>query len=134
MDNTIPRLYPIAYQPPLVEATCATCPYFEDYKDARNRGWCREFDQVTRTHHRRTQICDLVLRSLKSTKTFMVELESEEIEDDGNGHAVPVDSQIVEVKVTDSTRGAIEKAISLKDDLKGYQIVGFWKTALEMEF
>jgi hypothetical protein len=40
-------------------STCSQCSHFNDYKQAGGRGWCRLFDQFAKTHHQRTNDCDL---------------------------------------------------------------------------
>ncbi|MBW4533211.1 MAG: hypothetical protein KME09_04675, partial [Pleurocapsa minor HA4230-MV1] len=39
--------------------TCAQCPHFNDYQETNGRGWCGLFEQAAKTHHRRTNDCDL---------------------------------------------------------------------------
>ncbi|PSB08786.1 hypothetical protein C7B62_15605 [Pleurocapsa sp. CCALA 161] len=39
--------------------TCAQCPHFNDYQESNGRGWCRLFEQAAKTHHHRTNDCDL---------------------------------------------------------------------------
>jgi hypothetical protein len=39
--------------------TCSQCSHFNDYKEAAGRGWCNLFDQAAKTHHLRTNDCDL---------------------------------------------------------------------------
>jgi hypothetical protein len=39
--------------------TCSQCPHFNNYQDANGRGWCNLFNQAARTHHQRTNDCDL---------------------------------------------------------------------------
>jgi hypothetical protein len=40
-------------------STCSQCPHFNDYEEANGRGWCRLFDTTAKTHHQRTNDCDL---------------------------------------------------------------------------
>jgi hypothetical protein len=39
--------------------TCSQCPHFNDYQEPNGRGWCRLFDTTAKTHHQRTNDCDL---------------------------------------------------------------------------
>ncbi|MBW4532490.1 MAG: hypothetical protein KME09_00990 [Pleurocapsa minor HA4230-MV1] len=39
--------------------TCAQCSHFQDYQESNGRGWCRLFEQAAKTHHQRTNDCDL---------------------------------------------------------------------------
>jgi hypothetical protein len=40
-------------------STCSQCSHFNDYQEAAGRGWCNLFNQFARTHHQRTNDCDL---------------------------------------------------------------------------
>jgi hypothetical protein len=39
--------------------TCSECKHFQDYQEPNGRGWCRLFDTTAKTHHQRTNDCDL---------------------------------------------------------------------------
>jgi hypothetical protein len=39
--------------------TCSQCHHFNNYKEAGGRGWCNLFEQFAKTHHQRTNDCDL---------------------------------------------------------------------------
>jgi hypothetical protein len=40
-------------------STCSQCSHFNNYQEAAGRGWCNLFNQAARTHHQRTNDCDL---------------------------------------------------------------------------
>ncbi|NJO98920.1 MAG: hypothetical protein HC764_25410 [Pleurocapsa sp. CRU_1_2] len=40
-------------------STCSQCSHFNDYQDNLGRGWCNLFDTTAKTHHQRTNDCDL---------------------------------------------------------------------------
>jgi hypothetical protein len=109
--------------------TCANCPYFQDFYD-RERGLCQVFEQVFKKHNLRTSDCDLSIASLlkqPKTCTVKVELITETVEDDGSGHAVPIDSRTVEVMVAQPLRALVEMAIATQKNLQGYQVANFWQ-------
>ncbi|NJO94330.1 MAG: hypothetical protein HC820_08285 [Hydrococcus sp. RM1_1_31] len=115
--------YPIEQHP-----TCATCPFFQDF-NGRDRGLCEVFDRVLKKHNLRTSDCDCSIESLlKQPRTCMIQVEliSSEVEDDGSGHAVPVNSRTIEVMVAQPLKALIEMAIALRKDLKGYKIAQYW--------
>jgi hypothetical protein len=39
--------------------TCSQCSHFNNYQEAAGRGWCNLFNQFAKTHHQRTNDCDL---------------------------------------------------------------------------
>ena len=47
-------------------SSCSQCPHFNDYQESNGRGWCGLFEQAARTHHQRTNDCDL--RDLRKNK------------------------------------------------------------------
>ena len=47
-------------------SSCSQCSCFTDFNDDRGRGWCGLFEQTARTHHQRTNDCDL--RDLRKNK------------------------------------------------------------------
>jgi hypothetical protein len=117
-------------------STCATCPYFQDFYD-RERGLCQVFEQVFKKHNPRTTDCDLQIESLlKQPKTYtvMVELITSEVEDDGSGHAVPLDCRTVEVNVAQPIKALVEAEIASRHDLQGWQVATFWQQNLDEEF
>jgi hypothetical protein len=116
--------------------TCANCPFFSDFYD-RERGLCQVFEQVTRKHNPRTSDCDLQIDSLlKQPKTcsVMVELITEAVEDDGSGHAVPINSLTVEVTVAQPIKGLVELEIASRHDLQGLLVATFWQPNPDEEF
>jgi hypothetical protein len=124
--------------------TCANCPFFSNYYD-RDRGLCQVFEQVTRKHNPRTSDCDLQIESLlqqPKTCTVMVELITEVVEDDGSGHAVPLDSCTVEVTVAQPIRALVEMAfaeraggnLATQKNLQGWQVATFWQPNPDEEF
>lgn len=109
--------------------TCANCPFFCDFYD-RDRGLCQVFEQVTRKHNPRTSDCDFSIESLLKqprTCTVMVELITSEVEDDGSGHAVPIDSRAVEVNVAQPIKALVEAEIATQKSLQGWQVATFWQ-------
>jgi hypothetical protein len=117
-------------------STCATCPFFSDFYD-RERGLCQVFEQVTRKHNPRTSDCDLEIEYLfkqPKTCTVMVELITSEVEDDGYGYPVPIDSRTVEVNVAQPIKALVELEISLRDDLQGWQVATFLLQNLDEGF
>jgi hypothetical protein len=111
-------------------STCATCPYFQDFYD-RERGLCQVFEQVFKKHNPRTTDCDLSIASLlKQPKTYavMVELITYEVEDDGYGYPVPIDSCTVEVNVAQPIKALVEAEIASRHDLQGWQVARFWQS------
>jgi hypothetical protein len=134
MMTQLQTLQPIRITKPL--STCATCPYFQDFYD-RDRGLCQVFDLVTKKPNRKTSDCDLQIESLlkqPKTCTLKVELITSEVEDDGSGHAVPVDSRTVEVTVAQPLRGLIKAEIATRKDLQGWQVADFWQPNPDGEF
>jgi hypothetical protein len=116
--------------------TCTNCPFFSDYYD-RERGLCQVFDRVFKKHNPRTSDCDLQIKSLlKQPKTYtvMVELITSEVEDDGSGHAVPIDSRTVEVMVAQPLQALVEMEIASRHDLQGWQVADFWLPNGDFEF
>ncbi|ACK70838.1 hypothetical protein PCC7424_2417 [Gloeothece citriformis PCC 7424] len=113
-------------------STCKSCPFFEDYQDERGRGWCHAFNQPARRHHPKTHTCELV--SVEPPKTVKVQLLSKAVEEDDCGYPVPVDSQIIELRVNQITRNAIEVALQSLIDLSEWAIADFWQPELESEF
>jgi hypothetical protein len=116
--------------------TCANCPFFSDFYD-RERGLCQVFEQVTRKHNPRTSDCDLSIKSLlKQPKscTVKVELVTEAVEDDGSGHAVPIDSRTVEVMVAQPLQALVEMEIASRNDLQGWEVATFWLPNGDFEF
>ena len=63
---------------------------------------------------------------------YMVELLSNEIEDDGTGHAVPVDSLLADVIVLEPTLKAIKKVN--QPYLINWEIASYWKPEEADEF
>ncbi len=39
------------------QATCATCPYFQEFGEPNGRGWCQLFDHTARQQHKQTGDC-----------------------------------------------------------------------------
>jgi hypothetical protein len=116
--------------------TCANCPFFSDFYD-RDRGLCQVFDRVFKNHNPRTSDCDLQIESLlKQPKTYTVKVEliTEAVEDDGSGHAVPLDSRTVEVNVAQPLRALVEAEIANRKDLQGWQVATFWQPDGGFEF
>ncbi len=50
-------------------ATCATCPYFQNFNELNGRGWCKAFDQQAKKHHQRTASCDQEIAKLDAEQT-----------------------------------------------------------------
>jgi hypothetical protein len=116
--------------------TCAICPFFADFYD-RDRGLCQVFERVTKKHNPRTSDCDLQIDSLlKQPKScsVMVELITSEVEDDGSGHAVPIDSRIVELSVAQPLKALVELDIATRHDLQGWLVATFWQPNPDEEF
>ena len=63
---------------------------------------------------------------------YMVQLGSNEVEDDGTGHAVPVDCRIADVIVLSPSLDAI-KAV-LAPYLVNWEIIRYWQPETEGEF
>ena len=122
-------------QTPSQCGTCADCPQFRDFHDARKRGWCSVFGEITRSHNPRTGICDVTLnRQAKQQNrlTVMVELVSHELDiDPENGVTFPKDTQVIEVTVPVRSRQAVERAIAYHREFQGYFIAGFWEPEKE---
>lgn len=118
-------------------STCESCRYFSDFGDERGRGLCRVFDTIARRHHHKTETCSSSIAILegetKPAFVVWVQLYSQEVEDDGYGHAVLVSEKLVEVMVAKPTRELVEAALAKSDDLQGYQIVDFWQPEGEFE-
>lgn len=49
-------------------ATCATCPYFQDFGEPNGRGWCLLFDQMARQQHNRTGGCEQEISAVESAQ------------------------------------------------------------------
>jgi hypothetical protein len=64
----------------------------------------------------------------------MIELITEAVEDDGSGHAVPIDSRTVEVTVAQPLKALIEAKIASRKDLQGWQVATFWQPDGGFEF
>jgi hypothetical protein len=110
-------------------STCATCPFFSDYYD-RERGLCQVFERVIKKHNPRTSDCDLQIESLlKQPKTcsVIVELITKAVEDDGSGHAVPLDSRTVELMVAQPFKALVAAEIAFRHDLQGWEVATFWQ-------
>ncbi len=112
--------------------SCASCPFFNDYDDERGRGWCREFDRPARRHHRGTRECELI--NEKSLVKVRVEVFTNEVEDDGNGYPVSVDSKLIDLKVPRLTREDVEAALSSVIDLSAWTMASYWEPVTEPEF
>lgn len=109
--------------------TCATCPFFSSF-NGEERGLCEVFDRVFKKHNLRTSDCDLQIESLlKQPKacTVSVHLITEAVEDDGSGHAVPVDSRTIELTVAHPLKGLVEAEIASRKDLQGWLLTRFWQ-------
>jgi len=50
------------------QATCANCPYFQDFGERDGRGWCQLFDQTARQHHARTGDCEREIDVIESVQ------------------------------------------------------------------
>ncbi|MEA5537080.1 hypothetical protein [Crocosphaera sp. XPORK-15E] len=115
--------------------TCADCPKFRDFRDARNRGWCSAFDKVTRLHHTRTSTCDTTIESQSKQQnrlTVMVELVTHELDiDPERGFTFPKHEQVIEVSMTEVSRKAVEQAILPHREFNDYYIAGFWEPQYE---
>jgi hypothetical protein len=110
-------------------SACATCPFFSDFHD-RDRGLCEVFDRVFKKHNPRTSDCNCSIESLlKQPKncTVKVELVTEAVEDDGSGHAVPLDSCTVELTVAQPIRALVKAAIATQKKLQGWEVARFWQ-------
>jgi hypothetical protein len=112
-------------------STCQSCPFFDDYQDERERGWCRGFDRPARLHHPKTPDCEQV--SQPPFQTVRVELHTLAVEDDGYGYPVPVDSQVIEVTVNQLTREAVETALQPLLNLSEWVVTDFWQPEPESE-
>ncbi|MEG3437789.1 hypothetical protein V0288_11730 [Pannus brasiliensis CCIBt3594] len=112
--------------------SCASCPFFEDYDDERGRGWCREFNRPARRHHRGTRECEQV--NDRSLVKVRVEVYTNEVEDDGNGHPVPIDSQLIDLKVPHLTLADVTAALSSAIDLSAWTIASYWEPVPDAEF
>jgi len=107
--------------------TCATCPFFDDFHD-RDRGLCQVFDRVRKRHNPRTSDCVRSIESLlkqPKTCTVMVELITSEVENDGSGHAVPIDSRTEEMMVAQPLKGLIKLEIAQREEFQGYKVADF---------
>ncbi|ACK72309.1 hypothetical protein PCC7424_3935 [Gloeothece citriformis PCC 7424] len=113
-------------------STCESCPFFEDYQDEQGRGWCHAFNQPARRHHPKTHTCKLV--RVEPPKTVKVQLLSKAVEEDDCGYLVPIDSQVIELRVNQMTRNAIETALQSLIDLSEWAIADFWQPELESVF
>lgn len=51
-----------------IQATCATCPYFQDFGEPNGRGWCLLFDQMARQQHNRTGGCEQEISAVESAQ------------------------------------------------------------------
>jgi len=51
-----------------IQATCATCPYFQEFGEPNGRGWCQVFDQMARQHHTRTGDCKQEIDAVESVQ------------------------------------------------------------------
>ena len=123
---------------PIEQTTCATCPYFSDYREERGRGLCRIFDQVVRQHWQQTSDCDNAIKALKQESQVhtsqaaypvMVELASKEVEDNGDGYLVPTETikTLVSVAIPQlASKTVIAEAIA-KRNYKGYSIKDWWR-------
>jgi hypothetical protein len=116
-------------------ATCATCPFFQDYGEEGGWGWCSTFDRLAYRHHRATDGCRLAIKPLLDSQplTVMVELASKELDPDED-YPVPLHSFITEVTVTQPSLQAIEKAIASLGYSQQYNIVRHWIPQDEDEF
>ncbi|NJO93399.1 MAG: hypothetical protein HC820_01735 [Hydrococcus sp. RM1_1_31] len=107
-------------------STCGECPFFTDHNDkARGCGWCDLFNKNSRKHHSYTNDCHLQIQSLlKQPKTIKVIalVMTTEVEDDGSGHAVPIDSRTEEITVAQPFKGLIELEIVQREEFQGYEV------------
>lgn len=112
-------------------STCSDCPYFSNFNDPRDLGWCRVFNQSAKRHHQRTSDCDSSILTLEKENQpatrVKVQLTTEAVEDDGYGYPVPIDDRIIDVVVTQPSKELVEAAIAQRKDLQGYRIDGFWQ-------
>lgn len=51
---------------PTQTATCANCPYFQNFGEPNGRGWCSAFNQMARLDHERTGACDQEIEALEN--------------------------------------------------------------------
>ena len=70
---------------PVVEQTCSTCPYFQNFNESNGRGWCQLFDHQAREYHQQTNDCiissDLeISHELEDNLALFPEVEFDEIE------------------------------------------------------
>ncbi|WP_245602669.1 hypothetical protein [Gloeothece verrucosa] len=119
------------FSKPTSSSCCQSCPFFEDYQDEGGRGWCHAFNQSARRHHPKTHDCELI--SMEPPKTVKVQLHSKAVEEDC-GYAVPVDSVVIDLKVNEITRNAIETALQSLFDLSEWVVADFWQPELESVF
>ena len=56
------------------QSTCSTCPYFQDFGERNERGWCHLFDQMARKPHNRTGDCE---QEIETVELVQQELEPE---------------------------------------------------------
>jgi hypothetical protein len=119
--------YTTALTPTKQHPTCANCEFFTGF-NGENRGDCEVFRQVFKSHNLRTNDCDRSIESLqKQPKTLKVIalVITTEVEDDGSGHAVPVDSRTEEMMVAQPLKGLIKALVAQRDDLQGYEVADF---------
>jgi hypothetical protein len=64
----------------------------------------------------------------------MVELITEAVEDDGSGHAVPIDSRTVEINEQQPLQALVEMEIASRHELQGWQVADFWLPNGDFEF
>ncbi len=63
---------------------------------------------------------------------YMVQLGSNEVEDDGTGHAVPVSDRLADVIVLSPSLDAIKTVLA--PYLVNWQITSYWQPVAESEF
>ncbi len=48
------------------QATCTSCPYFQDFGEPNGRGWCHRFDHAARQQHKQTGECKQEIEAVES--------------------------------------------------------------------
>ncbi|MDJ0511577.1 MAG: hypothetical protein QNJ64_20345 [Crocosphaera sp.] len=115
--------------------TCANVPSFNDFNDARHRGWCTAFGKTNPTFHPRTKICDRTLQQQHNPIQVEVTLCSHELEIDEDGVICPKQERVISLFVGEVSRKAVTKAFEqFKQQFLGFYILDFNRCCPDAEF
>ncbi|GFE71976.1 hypothetical protein [Chroococcus sp. FPU101] len=116
-------------------ATCAVCPFFNDYNEPRGRGWCQVFDHYAFRHHPCTNTCRSAIQPLLDLQpiTVRVELVSKELDPDEDT-PVHLHSFVTEITVSKPSKESVQNAIASLGHSSEYDIAHYWIPQEPQEF